>query len=169
MTAKALRILSDKPTLIDVPIVGWICGYDAERGLLVDFSQNQMPGPIPARRTVLLDIASVEQAVRDQQKAVLVFEGGDPAQPIVTGLLQPQQLPTAVAKVESKLPSMPTHVNVDGDSRRLSIDAADEIVLRCGESSITLRRNGRVVIRGAYVETRAAGVNRIKGGTVQIN
>lgn len=32
-----------------------------------------------------------------------------------------------------------------------------------------LRRNGRVVIRGAYVETRSRGVNRIKGGSVQIN
>lgn len=169
MTAKALRTVPNKPALIDVPLVGWICSYDAEQGLLVDFSQNQMPGPISARWTLQLDTASVEQAVREQQKAVLIFENGDPTQPIVTGLLQPQRLPTAVAKVEANLPIMPTHVHVDGDSRRLAFDAADEIVLRCGESSITLRRNGRVVIRGAYVETRAAGVNRIKGGTVQIN
>ena len=36
-------------------------------------------------------------------------------------------------------------------------------------ASITLRRNGRLVVRGAYVETRAEGVNRIKGGSVKIN
>lgn len=55
------------------------------------------------------------------------------------------------------------------DGKRVVIDAQDEVVIRCGKASITLRRNGRVVIRGTYVETRAEGVNRIKGGSVQIN
>jgi hypothetical protein len=55
------------------------------------------------------------------------------------------------------------------DGRRVVIDAREEIVLRCGKASITLRRNGRVIIRGTYVETDSEGVNRIKGGTVRIN
>ena len=38
-----------------------------------------------------------------------------------------------------------------------------------GPASITLRRNGRVVIKGTYVETHSEGTNRIKGGQVQIN
>jgi hypothetical protein len=64
-------------------------------------------------------------------------------------------------------PDAPIEALVDG--KRVVIDAADEIVLRCGKASITLRRNGRIVIRGTYVETRSEGVNRIKGGSVQIN
>jgi hypothetical protein len=32
-----------------------------------------------------------------------------------------------------------------------------------------LRRNGRIAISGVQVETRAKGVNRIKGGSVAIN
>lgn len=55
------------------------------------------------------------------------------------------------------------------DGRRIVFDAQDEIVLRCGKASITLRRNGRIIIRGTRVETAAEGVNRIKGGTVEIN
>ena len=55
------------------------------------------------------------------------------------------------------------------DGKRVVLEAAEEIVLRCGEASITLRSNGRVVVRGTYVETRSKGVNRIKGGSVQIN
>lgn len=55
------------------------------------------------------------------------------------------------------------------DGKRVVIEGADEIVLRCGEASITLRRNGKVVIRGTYLESHAAGTNRIKGGSVQIN
>jgi hypothetical protein len=53
--------------------------------------------------------------------------------------------------------------------RRIQIEGADEVALRCGQASITLRRNGRVVLRGAYVESRSRGTNRIKGGTVLIN
>jgi hypothetical protein len=55
------------------------------------------------------------------------------------------------------------------DNKRIEIEGQDEVVLRCGKASITLRRNGRVVIRGAYVESRSDGTNRIKGGNVQIN
>jgi hypothetical protein len=55
------------------------------------------------------------------------------------------------------------------DGKRVVIDAQDEVVIRCGKASITLRRNGRVIIRGTYVETRSEGVNRIRGGSVQIN
>lgn len=55
------------------------------------------------------------------------------------------------------------------DGKRVKIVGADEIVLECGSASITLRRNGKVIIRGAYVETRSEGTNRIKGAAVRIN
>jgi hypothetical protein len=42
-------------------------------------------------------------------------------------------------------------------------------VLECGQASVTLRRNGRIIIRGTYVETHSEGTNRIKGGQVRIN
>lgn len=72
--------------------------------------------------------------------------------------------------VDAALPDAseaPREAMIDG--RRVVLEAADEIVLRCGRASIVLRRNGRVQIKGAYVETSSEGVNRIKGGTVQIN
>ena len=49
------------------------------------------------------------------------------------------------------------------------LEGKREIVLKCGEASITLRSDGRMMLRGAYVETYAKGVNRIKGGSVKIN
>ncbi len=55
------------------------------------------------------------------------------------------------------------------DGKRVRIEGADEIVLECGKASITLRRNGKVVIRGAYVETHSEGTNRIKGAQVKLN
>ena len=95
MAAKPLRAIPSQPVAIDVPIVGRICGYDPARGLLVDFPQSLAAGPIPARWTMPLDEATVNQAISAQQSAVLVFADGDPAQPIVTGLIQPLQLQAA--------------------------------------------------------------------------
>jgi uncharacterized protein (DUF2345 family) len=60
-------------------------------------------------------------------------------------------------------------VEADVDGKRVRVTAQDEIVLQCGSASITLRRNGRVIVRGTYVETHSDGTNRIKGGQVQIN
>ena len=40
---------------------------------------------------------------------------------------------------------------------------------RSPEASITLTRAGKVLIQGSYVSSRSTGVNRIKGGSVQLN
>lgn len=83
--------------------------------------------------------------------------------------------PSAAAAVASSASSTsvpadtPQVLEVDVDGKRVRIVARDEIVLECGNASITLRRNGRVVIKGTYIETYSEGTNRIKGGQVRIN
>ena len=87
----------------------------------------------------------------------LMFEDGDPARPLVIGLLLgAQATPAPVASVRL-------------DEQCLELSAEREIVLRCGKASITLTRAGKVIIQGAYLSSRSSGVNRIKGGSVQIN
>ena len=51
----------------------------------------------------------------------------------------------------------------------LELEARDHLVLRCGEASVELFADGRIIIRGGYVETYAEGTNRIKGAQVRIN
>jgi hypothetical protein len=51
----------------------------------------------------------------------------------------------------------------------VAIVAEDEIILECGKASITLRRNGRVVVRGTHVQTDSDGVNLVRGAQVRIN
>jgi hypothetical protein len=135
---------------------GTIVGL-GERGLLVDYPGNTL-GVLPARSIVAIDAQLAAAAHGSPLSALLVFEDERADRPIVVGLLQ---------SAPAKAPAKPVEAMVDG--KRVVLDAQDEIVLRCGEASITLRRNGRVVIRGAYVETHAKGTNRIKGGSVQIN
>lgn len=47
--------------------------------------------------------------------------------------------------------------------------ATQSMTLRCGESSIDLRADGKVMIRGEDVLVRAKGTKRIRAGTVSIN
>lgn len=133
------------------PIVrlGQLVGWAAD-GQVTVAVVGVADAPMAARTIIPVGAA----AVQAQREVLLVFTPD--GQPIVVGLLQPP-------------PSPSTPVASMADGRRLEIAGEDEIVLRCGKASITLRRNGRVVIRGEYVETRATGVNRVKGGTVQIN
>jgi hypothetical protein len=98
-----------------------------------------------------------------------------PADPQSTAVEQPDpppaelasllQAPVSRAVAEDASPV----IEADIDGKRVRIVARDEIVLECGNASITLRRNGRIVIKGTYVETSSEGTNRIKGGQVRIN
>ncbi len=63
--------------------------------------------------------------------------------------------------------SLPELATVDG--KRVLIEGRDEIVFRCGKASITLRRNGKVVIRGTRIESVSRGLQRVLGAAVEIN
>jgi len=143
-------------------VVGKLCRI-SDHGLpLVDFPQNPSIRPIAARSTIAL---STNDSGRE---IVLMFEESDLHKPIITGLLQPPKLMKENAKANGRLTEeKPIDMEVDGE--RVTFTAQKEIVLRCGEASITLTRAGKILLRGTYVLSRSSGVNRIKGGSVQIN
>jgi Domain of unknown function (DUF6484) len=132
---------------------------------------------LTARIALRLTAARLQAAIESQQGAVVVFEGRSRGHPIVIGLIEsevPESSPTVA--VTSAEPGQPEHRSEDQsavdavvDGKRIRIVGSDEIVLECGKASITLRRNGKIVIRGAYVETHSEGTNRIKGAAVRIN
>jgi Domain of unknown function (DUF6484) len=94
------------------------------------------------------------------KSVVLVFEGGDPALPIVMGVLRQ----TGDQPLET-----PGSVQVESDGARMVVSAKEQMVLQCGKASITLTKAGKVLIQGSYVSSRSTGVNRVKGGSVQLN
>ena len=121
----------------------------------------RIPGiaqPLSARIALSLTSARLQAAIESQQGAVVVFEDGLLERSIVIGLIE-----AGCAEPQERV------VDARVDGKRVSIVGTDEIVLECGSASITLRRNGKVVIRGAYVETHSKGTNRIKGAAVRIN
>jgi hypothetical protein len=151
---------------ITEPRTGWLVAFEAGR-ILVDFPGN-LRGPLPARTALALDAPALACAAAQRQEAVLLFADGDPSRPLLMGLLQPESpTPLTDALLDNPLPSVPKEVQVDG--RRVVLEGREEVVLRCGKASLTLRRNGQVVLRGVNIRTEADEVQRIKGGKVQIN
>lgn len=130
----------------------------AENGCTAMVCFPGQPGheALPARTTVDLHGAHIGRDV------VLMFEQGDLTRPIVTGVLRGSRTCWPLA-------AQPATVEVDADGQRMVVTAQEQLVLRCGQASITLTKAGKVLIDGTYVLTRSSGVNRIKGGSVQLN
>lgn len=111
--------------------------------------------------------ALVARSITDLQgghigrEVVLMFDGGDPARPIVMGCVRQTQV---MRQTDQDSP-----VEVDVDGERLLVSAAEQLVLRCGKASVTLTKAGKILIQGTYIASRSSGVHRIKGGSVQIN
>lgn len=143
---EALLSAADTPRIEGI-VVGKLSAFDASGAPTVDFPGNQHEA-LPARSTVTLTPGDCGRDV------ALMFEAGDSRKPIVLGL------------IHHPIP-VPTEARVDNE--RLVLAADKEIELRCGKSSITLTKAGKIILRGEYVVSRATGVNRIKGGSVQIN
>jgi hypothetical protein len=147
-------------------VLGWLAPGSAPGRLLVDYPGNGH-GPLAASALVALDAATITEAIRDRRAAALGFERGDARAPILLGLVvEPPSLIDEMLATPAPA-ERPTEARLDG--KRIVLEGKEEVVLRCGDSSITLRADGKLVIRGAYVETRASGTNRIKGGAVKIN
>jgi len=128
-------------------------------------------GTLAARLAVPLSHARLREVIASRQSAVVILDASRRA--IVIGLLEqvPPEPPAPSEEPAATEPTLqsPQVLEADVDGKRVRIVGGDEIVLECGNASITLRRNGRVIIRGTYVETDSAGTNRIKGAAVRIN
>ena len=142
-------------------VIGTLQNVDACGEPLVDFAANGTGAGVPARTIVSIRSGDIGRSV------VLLFENGDSRKPIVIGLIQEasgRQPAEGLLNADQR----PSH-DVEVDGERLILTAQKEIVLRCGKATIILTRAGKILIRGAYLLNRSSGVNRIKGGSVQIN
>jgi hypothetical protein len=137
-------------------IVGELIGM-ADEGRIPLVLYPGQPGTAALRARAAVDLHGPHIG----RSVVLMFEGADPSRPIVMGVLREG----AGWPLEQK----PGQVEVDADGERMIVSAKEELVLRCGKASITLTKAGKVLIKGSYLLSRSSGVNRIKGGSVQLN
>ncbi len=146
---------ASKPAILSGVYRGMVSEIDSTSGTIrIVIPRVFGMEPVVARSVIPLSQEKIGEEV------LVSFEGGDSRFPYIIGALwNPEQPPVSAQP--------PVEAKVDGE--QVVIEGQKEIVLKCGKSSITLTRAGKVLIRGAYVLSRSSGVNRIKGGSVQVN
>jgi hypothetical protein len=88
-----------------------------------------------------------------------------PVQALVPGaevlvLVEPDQAPVVVSTILARLPAIP---------QVLELQAAQQLILRCGDATISIAADGNIEIRGERIDSEAEGIQRIKGAQVRIN
>ncbi len=164
--------LAEKIRKLDVshPIqgvrVGKIVSVDDNGRVRVDFPGN-IRGPVASKITGAVKATLENAAAPAFPDVLLAFENDDPGAPVIIDALHEGVDPSKKASDIALEIEKSEDVVLDG--KRVSFNAKEEIVLTCGRSSVTLTSAGKVLIRGAYLLNRSSGVNKIKGGSVQIN
>lgn len=134
-------------------VVGELIGIDPEGRIpLVLYPGQPGTAAVTARSIVGLHPGHI-----GRQVVLMLDESADSA-PIIMGLLR-----------EDDTSSQAVTVGIEVDGDRVFVSGERQIVLRCGKASITLTREGKVLIYGTYLSCHSSGVNRIKGGSVEIN
>ncbi len=133
-----------------------------ERGEpLVDFPGNPLEKPVAACSTVPVKPEDIERRI------VLMFDEGNLRKPIIIGILRKDVQAATADKQDMHALTNSPECEIDGE--KVVFTAEKEIVLRCGEASITLTSAGKVLIQGNYVLSSASGINQVQGNAVKIN
>ena len=140
-----LPIHQSENTIIQGVVIGTLAQLDNKGYPYVNFVTDQKFQEIRAKSIISI---SKEDCNRE---LVLQFELGNAQKPVIMGFLSKTD---QEKKVEFH--------------KQVFIEASEEVVLRCGDASITLRNN-RVIIRGKDIVSRARRANKIRGGSVQLN
>jgi hypothetical protein len=151
-------------------VIGTIVDFDGQGRARVDYAGNPCRQPLAAVSTVGVHRGHL------QREVALLFANGDPQSPVIIGLIHSplqEMLETfttvAGEEVEAARVPAPKVDNVTIDGQRVVLEGKEEIVLKCGDASITLTKAGKILIRGKYLMSRSSGVHRILGGSVQVN
>ena len=151
---------------IDGMRTGRVIAIDSGGTVMVDYHGN-IRGPLPAKMAEAVRERLDKIHEPETRQVLLIFEEGDPAKPVIIDLISRHITPRELPPTEKEPAGTDPAVVIDGET--IDFNAREQIVLRCGKASITLTRTGKVIIRGTYLLNRSSGVNRIKGGSVQIN
>jgi hypothetical protein len=168
MARNLLRL--PRPVLADVDDfsgarLGTLVGIDADGRPLVRFPDGP-PVASPARLAVSAPPPG-EEELRNGVPVVLLFERGHGRRrPVIVGFVRdrfepPAPRPLALTSAE------PRTLEINGTA--VIVEGKDEIVLRCGLGSLTIRANGQIVVKGTRLVSRASETNKIRGASVQIN
>lgn len=129
--------------------VAQVVGTEDDRGTLVCFHENCLE----PEWCVVLEPFGSPCSRPEAGDTVLVWTDVDSGWPVILGRL------SSSARAATAPPP----------PDELVIEAKQSLTLRVGDGSITIREDGRILIKGRELVSHAKGMNRIRGGSVAIN
>ncbi|MBT8339112.1 MAG: hypothetical protein HKP58_03125 [Desulfatitalea sp.] len=148
------------------PVVGRIARSDNLGEILVTV---QGSAPVPARLLSTIDRREVLKKESIGRQVLLLFENGLKQHPIIVGLLENLIEDIVSLEIAPEAQDAKKPVDLQVDNERIVLDAKKEIVLKCGKGSITIKKDGKIVILGTNLISRSRGPHKIKGASVSIN
>lgn len=157
-------------------LIGKVVSINDHGNPMIAYDEITQALPIEALTTVPLNDASIGKDV------AVSFAQNQGGTPIVMGVIRrildeviSQQVDALVSseavqdEAHNSLNAGVTKPEIIVDGNKLELSAADEITLRCGKSSITLNKNGKILIKGEHMLNRITGSYKVKSGSIQLN
>jgi hypothetical protein len=160
---QAIRVVEREPAAFANVMIGVVVQFLPNGTLIVEVAGHSVRFTVGKTLTHL--DAQISGLVIGSQ-VLITCQAGDPAMAILVGIVIDIGHPRHKA-LRAEVPVCPDMVQIDG--KRVALDAKQELVLSCGKGSMSLTADGRIVIKGIEITTRALRKHKIKGGTVDIN
>ena len=122
---------------------------------------------VPARHLVNVDIKELMGCENIGREVLLSFIDNDPRQPVIIGVMA--SLIDEIVKMELASDDKQASPQITRDGENVTIAAHHQITLQCGKSSLILREDGKIIVKGVNILSRASASNKIKGGSVEVN
>ncbi len=153
------------PNFFSSPRLGQILEVSQDGRLYVTYKGNPH-GLLLA--TCIEGLLKYDECIDNLPMSVLlVFSDNDPYSPIIVGKIA-DKLSSAESVVGELNTRQKTH-SIFADGETVVFEAEKEILLKCGKSSVTLKKNGKVIVKGTEIISRSSGRNKLKGANVSIN
>lgn len=164
LTTKSEVLDKDNPDIAPGEIIiGKVVSINETGQACVVFTGSDKP--INALSTICLTEHHIDR------KVALLFTNGNIESPVIMGVIH-NPLDDLIDRFNNKeklLNIKKEHDDVLIEGKKITFESENEIILKCGESSIILMKSGKILIKGKYILNRSTGVNRILGGSVQVN
>jgi hypothetical protein len=147
------------------PLVGTIAEVTQDGKPLVLFEGATTP--VVARIGAPVDPVDTE-GVGAGTCVILIFERGDRQLPIIIGIVRDSFSTSVLSPPLAKNPTGCTS-SFELNGRRVVLEGKEEVILRCGLGSLTIRADGQVVIKGTRLMSKASETNKVRGSSVFIN
>ena len=96
---------------------------------------------------------------------LVIYENCDPAKPVIVGVITDR----LVRESEVDDSTVFEHKEMIFRGKRIAFESSGEVAIQCGDSTIILKNDGKIILKGKEIISRAIRTNKIKGGTVKIN